>query len=394
MGMRALREADLPEARDSFFTERVKGAGLVSLGRTNTPELALLPVTECAAHGATRNPWSLDHSPGGSSGGASAAVAAGLVPLAHASDGGGSIRIPAAHAGLVGLKPTRGRCSFGPKRGERWSGFSAELVVSRSVRDTAVFLDAAAGPGPGDPYSAALPSRPFASALEAPPAPLRIGLLDASPREGLELSPECAAAARHAGALLESLGHRVETSHPAALGDAAALGQYVNVVACNIARALVATGERVGRTLGPDDVEPLTFALAERGHAISGPELLGTLEGVHGFGRQVAAWWEEGFDLLVTPTTAQPPPRVGAIASTPEEPLRAFLLSAPYGAFTSPFNQTGQPAISLPLGQSEAGLPLGVQLVAATGREDLLLAVAAQLEEAAPWRDRRPPLHA
>jgi len=394
MGMRALRDAGHPEARDSVFTERVRRAGLVSLGRSNTPELALLPVTEPDAFRPTRSPWSLEHSPGGSSGGASAAVAAGVVPMAHASDGGGSIRIPAAHAGLVGLKPTRGRCSFGPKRGERWSGFSCELVVTRSVRDTAAFLDVVSGPAPGDPYSAAPPARPFAREVAADPGALRIAVLARPPRDGLPIAPECEALAERTGRLLESLGHRVEHAHPTALEDPAALASYVGVVACNIARAVAATGERLGRALGPDDVEPLTWALAERGRAVSAPDFLATLENVHRFGREVAAWWEEGFDLLLTPTTAQPPPRIGAVSSTPEEPLRAFLAAAPYGAFTSPFNQTGQPAISLPLGQSEAGLPLGIQLVAATGREDLLLRMAAQLEAAEPWAERRPPLHA
>lgn len=394
-GMRCLKEAHWTEPANGYLTEKFLAAGLVILGRTNTPELGLLPTTEPAAFGPTRNPWRPSHSSGGSSGGSAAAVAAGIVPAAHASDGGGSIRIPAAHCGLVGLKPTRGRNSFGPGAGERWNGFSAEFVVTRSVRDAAALLDVTNGPMPGDPYAAAPPARPYADVLRATPRRLRIGLMrSAPPDRGIELHPECRAAADRAAQLLAALGHAVEEAHPAALDDVGALAQFVTVVAANIARILDVTAEKLGRPLRPDDVEPLTWAIATRGRELTATQLLAALEYVHGFGRRLAAWWSDGFDLLLTPTTAQPAPELGYMASTPDQPFAGFMRAAPYGAYTSAFNLSGQPAISLPLHWTADGLPVGAQLVAATGGEDILLQVAAQLEQAAPWADRRPAIHA
>jgi amidase len=391
-GMRFLRDAGWMERADAYLTRHFKAAGLISLGRTNTPELALLPTTEPDAFGPTRNPWNPGYSAGGSSGGSAAAVAAGLVAAAHASDGGGSIRGPASMCGLVGLKPTRGRNSFGPALGERWSGFSAEFVVTRSVRDAAALLDVTAGPMPGDPYVAPAPTRPFATAALTAPAALRIGVLRGAPR-AIETHAECVAAVDRAASLLADLGHRVEESHPAALDEPDHVFTYVTIVATNTARAVESWGHKVGRTVTADDLEPLTWALAERGRAAAATDLLAAIEAVHAFGRRLASWWENGFDVLVTPTQAAPPPELGYLRSSSEEPLLAFLRSAPYGACTLPFNMSGQPAISLPLHWTTGGLPVGVQLVAAYGREDLLLAVAAQLEEAAPWAGRRPPLH-
>src|SRR5262245_3744395 len=392
-GMRFLRDAGWREREDAYLTRRLKGAGLVSLGRTNTPELALLPTTEPEAFGPTRNPWNLEHSAGGSSGGAAAAVAAGLVPAAHASDGGGSIRGPASMCGLVGLKPSRGRNSFGPGLGERWSGFSVEFVVTRSVRDSAALLDVTAGGMPGDPYVAPPPAQPFATAITQRPAGLRIGVLRGAPR-AVETHAECLAAVDRAARLLADLGHHVDDSYPAALDEPQHVLTYVTIVSTNTARALDSWGEKVGKPVTADDVEPLTWTLAERGRTAGATDLLAAIEAVHGFGRRLATWWADGCDVLVTPTQASPPPELGYLQPTREEPLAAFLRSAPYGACTLPFNMSGQPAISLPLHWTAGGLPVGVQLAAAYGREDLLLAVAAQLEEAAPWADRRPPVHA
>jgi amidase len=383
-GMAALKRAGWTEREDAHLTRKLRAAGLVSLGRTNTPELALLPTTEPAAYGPSRNPWNLAHSSGGSSGGASAAVAGGIVAAAHASDGGGSIRGPANLCGLVGLKPTRGRCSFGPGLGERWSGFSAEFVLTRSVRDSAALLDACAGPMPGDPYFAPPPLRPFAESLRDPRRPLRIGFRRDAPR-GIDVDPEVSDAVTATARLLEQLGHRVEASHPDALDDAAHVSLYVNVVAANVARALDAWGARIGRPLAAGDVEPLTWALAEAGRAQGAAAHLANLEGVHAFGRRLAAFWEAGFDLLLTPTQAAQAPELGWISSTPAEPLRAFLRSAPFGVFTLPFNLSGQPALSLPATLSRRGLPIGVQLVGPAAGEALLLRVAAELEEARPW---------
>jgi amidase len=392
VGMRFLRDAGWKEAADSYLTRKFKEAGLVSIGRTSTPELALLPTTEPEAYGPTRNPWNLEHSAGGSSGGSASAVAAGIVPAAHASDGGGSIRGPASMCGLVGLKPTRGRNSFGPSLGERWSSFSAEFVVTRSVRDAAALLDAISGAMPGDPYTAPPPARPFAAEVGAPAGELRIGIMRSEPR-GFEVHAECIAAVDATARVLEGLGHVVEESHPDALDDHEAVRHYVAVVSSNTARALDVWGERVGRPVGEVDVEPLTWQLAERGRQLRATDLLATLEFVHAYGRRLATWWMAGHDLLLTPTQALPPPKIGYITSTAEEPLRAFIRSAPYGSYTFPFNMSGQPAISLPLHLTADGLPVGSQLVAPFGREDLLFRVAAQLEQAIPWSGRRPPSH-
>jgi len=396
-GMQALKDAGYKETRDSYLTRKLCDAGLVSLGRTNTPELGLLPVSEPDAFFPTRNPWNLEHSAGGSSGGSAAAVAAGIVAAAHASDGGGSIRGPASMSGLVGLKPTRGRNSFGPALGERWGGFSCEFCVTRSVRDSAALLDVTAGAMPGDPYTAPPPGRSFLEEVGADPGRLKIGVMRDAPRD-LALDPECLAAVDASAKQLEALGHIVEEARPEALEDPACVANYVLTVACSTARALDSFGAALGRALGPGDVEPLTWGLAERGRTVTAPEYLAAQEFIHAFSRRVAEFWEQGFDLLLSPTQAAPPPRVGTIRSTPDAPFEAFVRAAPYGVFTLPFNLTGQPAISLPLywtagaGDFPAGLPVGSQLVAASAREDILLRVSAQLEEAAPWSKRRPPV--
>lgn len=393
-GMRFLKEAGWVSREDSYLARRMRDAGLISLGRTNTPELGLTPTTEPAAYGPTRNPWNLQHSPGGSSGGSAAAVAAGIVPMAHASDGGGSIRIPASMCGLVGLKPTRGRNSFGPALGERWNGFSCEFVVSRTVRDAARLLDATAGAMPGDPYSAAPPVQSFASAIEQPPPRLRIGFMTRGTNNAA-LHAECRAAVEAAARLLSQAGHIVEEAHPQALDDPSNAANYVDVVACNIARALDVWGETVGRPVTRDDVELMTWQTAKRGRSLTAADLLTRLEAVHKLGRRLAEWWEGGYDVLLTPTAGAPPPEIGYLSSTPDEPFRGLLRSATYGMFTLPFNMSGQPAISLPLHWTTtdvAGLPVGCQFVAAYGGEFLLLQLAAQLEQIQPWAARRPPL--
>ncbi|MFP8873248.1 MAG: amidase, partial [Myxococcota bacterium] len=393
LGMQLLKKAGWVEPVDSHFVRRSHEAGLIGLGRTNTPEIGLCPVTEPEAYGPTRSPWNPDHSPGGSSGGSAAAVAAGLVPAAHASDGGGSIRLPASMCGLVGLKPTRGRVSFGPGLGERWSGCSIQFCVTRSVRDAAGLLDVFAGREPGDPYAAPPPAVPYADAFHADPGKLRVGVLSRAPRN-VETHPECSAAAQAAARLLESLGHHVEEAHPEALDDSEHAIGYVKVVAAAVARAMAVWEERLGRPAKEGELEPLTLALAESGRTLTAMDHLATLEMIHRFGRRMAAWWEGGFDLLVTPSHAQPPPRLGWVTSTPDEPMRAFQRAAPYGVFTLPYNLSGQPAISLPLhvtAGDEPGLPVGSQLVAAYGREDLLLQVAAQIEAEVPFSENRPP---
>ena len=396
-GMALLSRHDYRPEVDSYFTQKIRASGLIPFGRTNTPELALLPTTEPLAHGPTHNPWNPDYSAGGSSGGSAAAVAAGLVAGAHARDGGGSIRGPASMCGLVGLKPTRGRCSFGPGMGERWGGFSNEFVVTRTVRDSALLLDQVAGPMPGDPYTAPLPGSSFLSVLGEAPRPLRIGVM-AGPLRGLLPHADFVAAVENCARVLESLGHEVEDAYPEALEDSETIIHYVTTVTCHVARAVESWGQKLGVEVGPDDVEPLTWALTERGRETSATTLIASTEYVHRFGRRVAEFWEGGFDLLLTPTQAAPPPALGELASDPENPLAPFIASSPYGLYTLPFNLSGQPAISLPAGftQGDAkwpeGLPLGVQLVARQGEERLLLALAQQWEQAEPWSHHAPPI--
>jgi amidase len=390
--MRFLSELGWRAGHDSEVVKRYRAAGFVSCGRTNTPELGILPTTEPTAYGPTRNPWDLARSPGGSSGGSAAAVAAGLVPVAHASDGGGSIRIPAAHCGLVGLKPTRARVPCAPDFGDVMGGLTTELAVTHSVRDAAAMLDAIHGPAVGDPYAVAPPARPFADEVGADPGRLRIGLLTTSPGGQVAADPACVAAARAAGELLEALGHHVEDSAPEGLDDPDYIPQFLVRWTSGVLWNLKHWSAATGKEIGEDDVEPLTWALAEAGRAHSGADLLRAVEHAQLVARRGAQWWADGWDLLLTPTTGEPAPRIGEHDADPGNPLMPIVRATPFAVFTAGFNTTGQPAISLPLGQTDDGLPVGVQLVAAFGREDLLIRIAAQLEQAAPWADRRAPL--
>ena len=395
-GMRFLRDRDWRADGDTYLAARFRAGGLITVGRTNTPELGIVPTTEPVAYGPTRNPWDRSRSPGGSSGGSAAAVAAGLVPAAHANDGGGSIRIPASACGLVGLKPSRGRASLGPD-----ASFSAlvvcEHVVCRTVRDSAAFLDVIAGSMPGDPYVAPAPARPVRGEVGADPGRLRIGLLTAAPGGLAVVAPECVAAAQRAADVLESLGHHVEISHPAALDLPDWAPHFMSLWSAGVALGLDSWSARTGTVIGADDVEPLTWALAELARALPTPALLRSLDWLLRTTRLVVQWWEPsggspGFDLLLTPTLAEPPVLLGTFDPTPGNPLAGFMRAASFTPFTPPFNVTGQPAISLPVAQTRDGLPIGVQLVAAYGREDKLLRVAAQLEEADPWANRCPPI--
>ena len=390
-GMQFLKDRNWTAETDTYLAQKLRRAGFVFVGKTNTPELATSVTTEPLAYGATRNPWNVAHSTGGSSGGSAAAVAAGLVPVAHANDMGGSIRAPASECGLVGLKPTRARTSLGPGFGEFWGPLTHEGVVTRSVRDTATTLDAIAGPMPGDPYTAPAPARPFTAELEMDPGALSIAVRAAALAGMAVLDPEIVAAVETVGRLLEELGHRVEAGGPTALDDDVNRG-FFPVFASAVARDLDRWSERTGDPIGPTDVEPLNWATAEFGRSVTGPDYLAAVEQLQADSRRLAAWWKY-HDLLVTPTIGVLPPPLGVMA--PAAPFETSLpVMAQITQFLMPWNITGQPAISLPLAVSASGLPIGVQLVAATGREDLLIRVAAQLERAAPWADRRPPVHA
>jgi amidase len=397
LGMKLLKEAGFRAPIDSYLGQRFKQAGFVTVGKTNLPELGILPTTEPDAYGPTRNPWDTGRSAGGSSGGSAAAVASGMVPIAHANDGGGSIRIPASICGLVGLKPTRQRISEGPAIGDIMSGLTVELVVSRSVRDTATVLDAVHGPAPGDPYVAPAPIRPYVEELNADPGSLRIGVLEQAPVAGLETHPDCVAAVRETAALLESLGHSVEQSSPFDPAMVEALDfvdTFITRWAAGQAATLDQLGALLGRELGPGDVEPLTWALAEVGRERSAARYLRDVGTHQMVGRAIAAWHESGFDLLLTPTTCEPPVPLGTHDDSGDDPLAAFYRAIPEGAFTALINATGQPAISLPLHWNAEGLPIGSHLVTRFGREDLLIRIAAQLEQARPWAERRPPVFA
>lgn len=393
-GGRFLRDAGYSAEHDSHLCAGLRAAGFVLVGKTNTPELGLQPTTEPESCGPTRNPWDTGHSTGGSSGGSAAAVASGMVPVGHAGDGGGSIRIPASECGLVGLKPSRGRVSLGPDEAESWGGLVVRMAVTRSVRDTAGVLDAISGPMPGDPYAAPPPARPYALEVGSDPGALRVGVLAHVPSGTANVHPDCVAAAEATGRLLESAGHAVEPAHPAALGEDLT-GAFISFWAPFTTADLDRWAAMAGRAVGPDDVEAGTWTLAEMGRGVNAAQYLAAGEWLGGWGRRVRAWWEDdGFDLLVTPTLAEPPPRLGQFSATPDDPLRGFRRSAELVPFTVSFNVTGQPAVSLPLHWNDAGLPIGSQLVAAYGREDVLIRVASQLEEAQPWADRRPPVSA
>ena len=396
-GSRAVRALDLRPARSSHHYERFRRAGLISLGRTNTPEFGNTITTEPLSYGPARNPWNPGHSTGGSSGGAAAAVAAGIVPVAHATDGGGSIRIPASECGLVGLKPTRGRISQGPERGEGWAGSTIGHVVTRSVRDCAVLLDACHGAEPGDPYAAPTPLRPYVDELGAHQQPLRVGFFAGPTLPGHVVHPECVAAVDRTVELLTSLGHRVEASYPEAL-EASELGnRFVTVLATGTALDVTAIELVLGREATSDDFEAENLFYAAVGKATTAVEYLTAVQYLHAYQRRMAMWWAsasdggQAFDVLVTPTIAQPPPPIGWMGDPTVAPgwrVRMLL------QYTSQFNVTGQPAISLPLHWTPDGLPVGVQFVGGFGREDVLLRLASQLETAAPWADRRPSVHA
>ncbi|OMC44365.1 amidase [Mycobacterium sp. IS-1264] len=385
----ALKEAGKIDAADTTLVARFKAAGLVIAGRTNSPEMGSLPTTQPVAWGPTRNPWALDRTPGGSSGGAAAAVAAGMVPFANASDGGGSIRIPASCCGLVGLKPSQGRITAGPLRTE--AGLGVELCVSRTVRDTASLLDAVHGPGVGDSVIAPAPERPYATEVGADPGRLRIGLLDVHPR-GDFLHPDCVAAVRAAASMLEGLGHIVEPAWPACLADTSLVEKFMALWATQMAMAARGFGETLGREMTADDIEPVNWVLVQQAGRLTAVDYADAQAAGWAFRRAVQGWWADGWDLLLTPTLAEPPLPLTEFENNPEQPTAPMRRAGQFAAFTPPFNMSGQPAISLPLHRNGEGLPIGIQLAAAYGREDVLIRVAAQLESAHPWASVHPPI--
>jgi amidase len=387
-GLVPLKRAGYSVPHDSHLVASLRRAGFVIVGKTNTSELGILPSAEPPAWPPSRNPYDTTRSTGGSSGGSACAVATGMVPVAHANDGGGSIRIPASCCGLFGLKPSRGRISFAPNYGDISGGLVNELVVSRSVRDSAAILDLLAGPQNGDPYTAPPQLTPYASEILVPPKPLRIGFATRhiNPEGQLvESHPDCVAAVHHAAKLLESLGHHVEPREIPAMHDPQWVPRFLSIWVCGVAMDLNEVSARINRTIEEHEVERLTWALAQLGNMISGPAYAEAWRWLQRASRRIAAFWDT-YDLWLTPTVTSPPPKLGTYASPPDDPLAGIFKAAEFAPFTAPFNATGQPACSIPLSHNAAGLPIGVQLVGAYGREDLLLRVSAQLVAAQPFR--------
>lgn len=372
---------------DSTLVARYRAAGLVVFGKTTAPEFSLAATTEGSLHGQTANPWNPAHSPGGSSGGSAAAVAARVVPVAHASDGGGSIRIPASCCGLFGLKPTRARIPHGPPVGEGWGSLACAHVLTRSVRDSAAFLDATHGPAPGDPYAAPPPTRPYLSELGRDPGKLRIAL-QPRPLSGVAVDPACQRAVTGAAHLLESLGHHVEEAMPP--GDADELGRALWVlVASNVSRSLNAIGAARGRPVARDEADATTWNAVDFARSLPIEDYPEALLTIHTQGRRMAAF-HEGFDLLLSPTLAKPPVPLGEMRTDTDDLAAYGKALASFSPYTQLANMTGQPSMSIPLHRSNAGLPIGVMVTAPFGREDMLFQLASQLETARPWAGDKP----
>ena len=375
-------------AADSEIIRRFRDAGLVFIGKTNTPEFAIGVTTEPQRFGPTHNPWDLSRTPGGSSGGAAAAVSARVVPMAHGNDAGGSIRIPASCCGLVGLKPSRGRVSLGPLYGDLFGGIIAELGLTRSVRDTARLLDAVAGPMTGEPYIAPPASDSYENVIARPPQTLKVGFSAVTPL-GDPLDPECEKAVRDAAALCADLGHHVEEQAPEY--DAFNLWAHLTtMLASGTAWAQADWSRRLDQSLRPELFEPFVWAFGERGRALSAPDYLMAVQDLQAEVRKFSSFFES-FDLWLTPTLGQKPVQLGSL-SYDGDPIELRRRSAKFSPFTYIGNATGQPGISLPLHWTPDNLPVGVHFLARQGEEQTLLALAAQLEQAKPWQDRLPPV--
>ena len=388
-GSRSLREFIPP--RDSELVIRLKRAGLVILGKTNTPEFGILPTTEPLLFGATHNPWNLDRSPGGSSGGSAAAVAAGIVPFAHANDGGGSIRIPASCCGLFGLKPTRGRNPLGPELGDIMGGLVVEHAVTRSVRDSAALLDATAGPDVGDPYWAPPQHRAYAEEVKSDPGRLRIAFSTKAP-SGAKIHSDCVDAVQDAAKLCSDLGHEVTEAAPEINGPML-VQAFTAVWAAGTASGIDAFAFLTGQTPKVERFEPLTWGLYEMGRQVTGPAYLLAQAALQRMSRDVARFMEK-YDAWLTPTLAEPPLHLGTFDSTADDALRGFYRAVDYVPFTPIANATGQPGMSVPLYWNSEGLPVGTHFFGRFGDEGLLFRLAAQLENARPWAKRRPAIEA
>jgi len=382
LGNRALKAAGVRRDTDTELGARFRSAGLITLGKTNLPEVGSSPTTQPLSCGPTANPWDTARSPAGSSGGSAAAVASGMVPIAHANDGGGSTRLPAAWCGLVGLKPTRGLVA----NPESIARTTSELAVTKTVRDTARLLDAVCGATDADLYVAPVPDRPYTAVLDRADGPLRVAMLTDGGR--WDVDPECVAGVEATARLLTGLGHEVEpVGSEVLLGEGSAVNG--RLWQAGIARRVQALGEVLGRPLTEDEVDPYNWTAAERGKSMPAADYVAAMEEQQLWAMSVIEW-SAGWDLLLTPTAGTPPLTTEELWPPEAKPWKIGPTYGRIGAFTLPFNVTGQPAISLPLHRTESGLPVGIQLVAAMNRDDLLLSVAADLEQAAPWADLYP----
>jgi amidase/6-aminohexanoate-cyclic-dimer hydrolase len=370
------------------LAQRFLNSGVTIFGKSASPEFGLMPTTEPRLHGPTRNPWNLAHSSGGSSGGTGAAVAARILPVAHASDGGGSIRIPASASGVFGLKPTRARNPLGPDRGEGWGGFSCGHVVSISVRDSAAMLDAVHGPEPTSLYVAPPPERPFLQEVGRDPGRLRIAFTDKSPY-GDAIDPEIAAAVREIAALLAGLGHHVEERAPALAADPAAV--MAIIVGANTALTVRLTEARVGRAMTDRDFEILTLASAHNAQNTTATDYVAAQLSAFQISRGLATFFES-CDVFLCPTLCTPPLRIGELNSMSQDLSHIPPILRRYMPATSMFNMSGQPAMSVPLAWNKAGLPLGMMFAARFGDEATLFRLAAQLEQERPWKHKLPPV--
>lgn len=380
-----LRDYIAPE--DSELTARLKRAGFIIVGKTNTPEFGLVPTTEPAVFGPTRNPWDVTRTVGGSSGGSGAAVASGMVPAAHANDGGGSIRIPASCCGLFGMKPTRGRNPLAVDS----TALSVEHALTRSVRDSAAILDETQGAQPGDPFHAPPPARPYSKELGASPGKLRIAFA-AGGFDERETHPDCVAAVREAAKLCEELGHVVEEASPEIDGEAL-IGAFTTLWEADTAAEIDRLAQKTGRAPAKDDLEPLTWELAQRGRRHGAAELLLAFESMQRTGR-AAARFHETYDVWLTPTLGEPPVPLGTFDAPPDDLLRGWDRAGTFVPVTPLQNVTGQPAMSVPLFWNADGLPIGAHFAGRFGDEATLFRLAAQLEQARPWAQRHPPVFA
>jgi amidase len=376
---------------DSELVKRYKNAGLIIVGKTNTPELAVGVTTEPRLFGPTRNPWDTDRTPGGSSGGSAAAVAGRMVPMAHGNDAGGSIRIPASCCGVCGLKPTRARNPLGPHYGDIFTGLAAEHALTLSVRDSAALLDVTSGPGLGDPYGAPTPVRPFLQEVGSNPGRLRIAFTGRTPL-GNDVHPDCMAAVRDAAALCSELGHEVMEASPAFNGELL-FQSFTTVLASGFAWAIDDWGRRTGRTPTPEFFEPFVWAFTQRGRQVNASEYLLALQDLQRLTRDIARFFIN-YDIWLTPTLGEPPVPLGTFRFSMEDPFALRRRMASFAPFTYISNVTGQPAMSVPLYWNGEGLPVGTHFVGRFGDEATLFRLAAQLEEAHPWAKRRPPVSA